>query len=154
MSSIFYKYEQFDAGLNRETRETPIKDRKISHPSWPCGLWDIHTIQPQCKKKKFVWKQQQKFKIRWCHVCVWLLCWFKLLTNKMIRYDPSTSLPTPSTFEFPFQPYQIQHDFMVNLYSVLENREIGIFESPTGKHTNWNVNKQFRLILFHVLVEF
>lgn len=50
----------------------------------------------------------------------------------MNKYEPSTSLPTPSTFEFPFQPYQIQLDFMANLYAVLENKEIGIFESPTG----------------------
>ncbi|XP_037026283.1 ATP-dependent DNA helicase DDX11 [Bradysia coprophila] len=50
----------------------------------------------------------------------------------MIGYEPSKSLPTPTTFEFPFPPYQIQQDFMTNLYSVLENKQIGIFESPTG----------------------
>lgn len=51
----------------------------------------------------------------------------------MIQYERTTSLPTPAAFEFPFPPYQIQQDFMTNLYSVLENKQIGIFESPTGK---------------------
>src|SRR5690349_25153873 len=35
-------------------------------------------------------------------------------------------------FNFPFKPYDIQSNFMKSLYSVLENRKIGIFESPTG----------------------
>lgn len=38
----------------------------------------------------------------------------------------------PEKFEFPFVPYKIQSDFMTELYNVLENSEIGIFESPTG----------------------
>lgn len=38
----------------------------------------------------------------------------------------------PDTFPFPFKPYSIQDQFMRALYSVLENRKIGIFESPTG----------------------
>lgn len=53
----------------------------------------------------------------------------------MIRYQPLVSLGTPSSFEFPFEPYPIQQEFMVNLYSVIENKEIGIFESPTGRYT-------------------
>ncbi|GAB0088739.1 DNA helicase [Sergentomyia squamirostris] len=35
-------------------------------------------------------------------------------------------------FNFPFPPYKIQHDFMVALYDVIEQGQIGIFESPTG----------------------
>lgn len=38
----------------------------------------------------------------------------------------------PDSFPFPFQPYSIQDQFMRALYSVIENRKIGIFESPTG----------------------
>lgn len=35
-------------------------------------------------------------------------------------------------FKFPFDPYEIQQSFMTNLYQVLTDRKIGIFESPTG----------------------
>ncbi|KAI9354674.1 helicase C-terminal domain-containing protein [Pilaira anomala] len=35
-------------------------------------------------------------------------------------------------FGFPFEPYDIQKDFMQELYNVLEQGKIGIFESPTG----------------------
>ena len=35
-------------------------------------------------------------------------------------------------FAFPFEPYEVQKDFMKNLYDTLEKRKIGIFESPTG----------------------
>ncbi|CAI6357961.1 unnamed protein product [Macrosiphum euphorbiae] len=41
-------------------------------------------------------------------------------------------LETPSTFAFPFTPYGIQHDFMTEIYSAIEGRKLGIFESPTG----------------------
>lgn len=41
-------------------------------------------------------------------------------------------LEPPSSFRFPFTPYKIQHDFMTALYSALENKKLGIFESPTG----------------------
>jgi len=41
-------------------------------------------------------------------------------------------LETPSTFLFPFTPYGIQHDFMTEIYSAIEGRKLGIFESPTG----------------------
>lgn len=51
----------------------------------------------------------------------------------MNNYQPLISLATPSSFEFPYEPYQIQDEFMSNLYSVIEKKEIGIFESPTGR---------------------
>lgn len=35
-------------------------------------------------------------------------------------------------FPFSFPPYDVQKDFMKNLYDVLEAGKIGIFESPTG----------------------
>ena len=38
----------------------------------------------------------------------------------------------PETFPFPFQPYDIQKDFMKQLYIALERGAVGIFESPTG----------------------
>ncbi|KAG5897915.1 hypothetical protein JTB14_014032 [Gonioctena quinquepunctata] len=46
--------------------------------------------------------------------------------------DHSEVLKTPDIFEFPFPPYDIQQQFMQNLYFVLENKKLGIFESPTG----------------------
>ena len=41
-------------------------------------------------------------------------------------------LQPPSEFPFPFQPYDIQKDFMHHLYMALERGNVGIFESPTG----------------------
>lgn len=41
-------------------------------------------------------------------------------------------LNPPSSFLFPFTPYAIQHNFMTKLYLALENKKLGIFESPTG----------------------
>ncbi|XP_029455811.1 ATP-dependent DNA helicase DDX11 isoform X2 [Rhinatrema bivittatum] len=35
-------------------------------------------------------------------------------------------------FPFPYKPYSIQEEFMAELYHVLEDGKIGIFESPTG----------------------
>ena len=37
-----------------------------------------------------------------------------------------------SSFGFPFEPYPIQVDFMRTLYSTIQLRKHGIFESPTG----------------------
>lgn len=42
-------------------------------------------------------------------------------------------LPDRTKFPaFPYQPYQIQQDFMEELYKTLEMGCIGLFESPTG----------------------
>ncbi|XP_069019211.1 ATP-dependent DNA helicase DDX11 [Embiotoca jacksoni] len=35
-------------------------------------------------------------------------------------------------FPFPYQPYNIQEQFMRSLYNVLDQGKVGIFESPTG----------------------
>ncbi|KAK9753886.1 DEAD 2 [Popillia japonica] len=41
-------------------------------------------------------------------------------------------LSAPNSFDFPFTPYQIQHEFMTKLYEVIESKSLGVFESPTG----------------------
>lgn len=35
-------------------------------------------------------------------------------------------------FKFPFEPYAIQAEFMRSLTDALEQRALGLFESPTG----------------------
>ncbi len=35
-------------------------------------------------------------------------------------------------FPFPYQPYNIQEQFMQALYRALDQGKVGIFESPTG----------------------
>uniref|UniRef100_A0A146L2S9 DNA 5'-3' helicase n=1 Tax=Lygus hesperus TaxID=30085 RepID=A0A146L2S9_LYGHE len=42
------------------------------------------------------------------------------------------TLQPPDDFSFPFTPYDIQKEFMTQLYSALEDSKLGIFESPTG----------------------
>ena len=47
--------------------------------------------------------------------------------------DPSVIVEgEPSFSSFPHKPYSIQLDFMRSLYTALDNRCIGLFESPTG----------------------
>lgn len=41
-------------------------------------------------------------------------------------------LQPPDKFKFPFPPYDIQEQFMRELFQVLEGGKLGIFESPTG----------------------
>ncbi|KAG0256690.1 hypothetical protein DFQ27_005550, partial [Actinomortierella ambigua] len=50
------------------------------------------------------------------------------------QQSPKGALTPPTTFPaFPYPtPYNIQLDFMRNLYTCIENRKVGIFESPTG----------------------
>ena len=40
--------------------------------------------------------------------------------------------PSSPDFCHPYQPYEIQLDFMTKLYRCIEDKNIGIFESPTG----------------------
>lgn len=35
---------------------------------------------------------------------------------------------------FPYPPYDIQKQLMVNVYEALRQRRIGLFESPTGDY--------------------
>ncbi|KAH1026433.1 hypothetical protein HUJ05_000103 [Dendroctonus ponderosae] len=44
----------------------------------------------------------------------------------------SKPLEVPEEFPFPFAPYDIQLEFMQKLYKVLDQGQLGIFESPTG----------------------
>jgi hypothetical protein len=45
---------------------------------------------------------------------------------------------------FPYPPYDIQQQFMINVVDTLEKKQIGLFESPTGvlKHLIMKVLKQ------------
>ncbi|RWR98520.1 regulator of telomere elongation helicase 1-like protein, partial [Dinothrombium tinctorium] len=36
------------------------------------------------------------------------------------------------TIQFPFQPYDIQYEYIKNVIKVLKEEKIGLFESPTG----------------------
>lgn len=36
------------------------------------------------------------------------------------------------SFHHPYQPYNIQRDFMSSVFECLEDGKVGIFESPTG----------------------
>ena len=47
-------------------------------------------------------------------------------------FERKTQLPIPTEFGFPFKPYNIQADLMKQVFSAIENKAIGIFESPTG----------------------
>lgn len=45
------------------------------------------------------------------------------------------SLPIPEeaeSYQFPYPPYDIQLQFMKDLFHVIEQGKVGIFESPTG----------------------
>ena len=44
------------------------------------------------------------------------------------RQRPSTEHP----YGFPFPPYDVQRNFMGELYKCLEEGGVGVFESPTG----------------------
>ncbi|KAJ1722413.1 ATP-dependent DNA helicase chl1 [Coemansia erecta] len=49
--------------------------------------------------------------------------------------DEGPRLATPAdaeSFAFPFAPYAIQLDFMQRLFEAIEQRSLGVFESPTG----------------------
>jgi hypothetical protein len=47
-------------------------------------------------------------------------------------------------FGFPFTPYPIQVEFMRSLYDALQNKRIGIFESPTGTVRFRNIYVHYR----------
>ncbi|EDW62670.2 LOW QUALITY PROTEIN: uncharacterized protein Dvir_GJ16955 [Drosophila virilis] len=49
-------------------------------------------------------------------------------------YSPRKTLTAPAAqdFGFPYTPYAIQEQLMQQLFLVLERKQIGIFESPTG----------------------
>jgi len=45
---------------------------------------------------------------------------------------PNVEFIKERDYQFPHVPYPIQKDFMNLLYDTLEEKKIGIFESPTG----------------------
>lgn len=53
----------------------------------------------------------------------------------LLKMNSRDVLEVPHNFEFPFTPYNIQHEFMSKLYEVIENKQLGVFESPTGTVT-------------------
>ncbi|XP_060086136.1 ATP-dependent DNA helicase DDX11-like [Ylistrum balloti] len=54
------------------------------------------------------------------------------LKSKVEDLPVYTEVSIPKSFPFPFEPYNIQQNFMNQLYQCLEQGKIGIFESPTG----------------------
>ncbi|XP_017086789.1 ATP-dependent DNA helicase DDX11 [Drosophila eugracilis] len=52
----------------------------------------------------------------------------------MAQYEPQQPLTTPTAqeFGFPYTAYAIQEQLMQDIFQVLENGKVGIFESPTG----------------------
>ncbi|PKC11424.1 DNA repair helicase [Rhizophagus irregularis] len=58
-----------------------------------------------------------------------------ILDVKQITEQNNSVLLPPTditAYNFPFQPYNIQVEFMKSLYQVIEKGKVGIFESPTG----------------------
>lgn len=47
------------------------------------------------------------------------------------------------TFSHPYEPYNIQIRFMKELYDTLQNKKVGIFESPTGTVSSATSFKRF-----------
>jgi chromosome transmission fidelity protein 1 len=46
--------------------------------------------------------------------------------------NPVKAQQEQKDFHHPYQPYDIQLQFMTELYNTIEDGKIGIFESPTG----------------------
>ena len=51
--------------------------------------------------------------------------------NIVMTADPTTT-SARKNFHHPYQPYDIQYEFMTALYECIEDGQVGIFESPTG----------------------
>jgi hypothetical protein len=48
---------------------------------------------------------------------------------------------------FPYPPYEIQQQLMINVYEALQNKQIGLFESPTGAILRSTCAEQVLLLL-------
>jgi hypothetical protein len=48
---------------------------------------------------------------------------------------------------FPYPPYEIQQQLMINVYEALQNKQIGLFESPTGAIPRSTFAEQVLLLL-------
>ena len=56
----------------------------------------------------------------------------QLNEHKSSKIEENLECAIPSHFQFPFEPYDIQKQFMRELYGCIELGKVGIFESPTG----------------------
>jgi Rad3-related DNA helicase len=50
--------------------------------------------------------------------------WVKMADKRLL--EPRRPFP------FPFKPYDIQQSLMSHIYTALRQKQVGIFESPTG----------------------
>lgn len=62
--------------------------------------------------------------------CAFRVTLISLQPNKMTAIE--SSYAEQEGYYHPYTPYTIQRDFMSTLYSTLEEKKVGIFESPTG----------------------
>ena len=65
-------------------------------------------------------------------------CDFRKVSSKDELTGRESEVEKKLFFPFPFPPYDIQEDFMRTLFHVLDNGEVGIFESPTGTVGEYN----------------
>jgi chromosome transmission fidelity protein 1 len=49
-----------------------------------------------------------------------------------LKLESEGRIVPPVEYGFPLAPYNIQTDFMQALFTALEYKKLGIFESPTG----------------------
>lgn len=47
------------------------------------------------------------------------------------------------TVKFPFEPYDVQRNYMESVIKCLDKSEHGMLESPTGLTTNKSIEKKF-----------
>jgi len=52
--------------------------------------------------------------------------------SRKFKMEDEEGHKKPGYFPFPFPPYDIQEQFMNQLYSAIESGKVGLFESPTG----------------------
>ena len=66
------------------------------------------------------------------NIYVFRECKSKDQRNYVTPLTVTRVMEAPDNFHHPFHPYPIQIDFMKGLYSALQSKSVGIFESPTG----------------------
>ncbi|KAK5124527.1 hypothetical protein LTR85_001744 [Meristemomyces frigidus] len=55
-----------------------------------------------------------------------------VLLSTLLRIKIATLMMAPTDYHHPYQPYDIQQQFMDAMYACIEDGNVGIFESPTG----------------------
>ena len=53
-------------------------------------------------------------------------------------------------FHHPFTPYEIQKQFMNTVYKCLEEKKVGILESPTGQSCGLQTPKENEIVVLEV----